>query len=205
MKKETANLEFENTTLLKEVVEKYNWIYRNTSRKCELKINQDKSNKISISDDGKLLPYGLFEIGTYIGSRLIYESYKIELVGWTKKIQKTVFEEEFHPKNETINLFLKDEELNFTIKNATGINSAIGTIKPFINESDFLKIAQFSEFDEIKNLKSKNYLTRNQYRINYSIVKNYLLIFGVDLRYGKDYYRIDLESAFEIKRPKNDF
>jgi hypothetical protein len=206
MRREKANLEFEETGLLLEVIEKYNWMYRNTSRKCDLNLKKTGIHELTITDDGNLIPYGIFEIGTYIGNRLIYDNYRIKLTGWRKLFHETVHESEFHPQEEKITLTLKEnEEVILKIKSATGINSGIGNLKPFLMEKDFLDITEFSQFKEIKYFETINHQTRNNLRINYTIIEKYLLIFGVDLRYGENFYRVDLESVFEINKPEHDF
>lgn len=206
MKKETALLEFEDLELLKTVIENYNQVYRNSSRRCVLKTKSPFEHEIEITDDGQLLPYGIFEIGRHIGYQLMYKNYRIRLTGWKQNFHQTIFESENHPVEESVFLTLENNEaINFKIKKATGYDSEIETVMPFISQSDFEEISTFSLIQIIRHLHWTEQKTQRGLRINYLITGKYLLIFGVDLRYGQNYYRIDLESVYEITKPENDF
>lgn len=206
MKKEIASIKFEDSILLKEVVEKYNWRYGKTSRKCELISDELGNHKITMIDDGKLLPFGIFDIGYSIGEKWMFENYRIKLTGWYKIFDLTLFESKEYPQKEIKQIELKEKHIvDLEIKKATSPNAAIGGIKNYLEESDYGRICSLSKFKLIPNIKSKIYQTKNNLRISYSTTDNYLFIFGTDLRYGKEYYRIDLESVFEIERPNYDF
>jgi len=206
MKEEKAVLEFDELSLIQNVINQYNWRYSKTSRRCEVNSNKLGRHEISIIDDGKLVPFGIFDLGYSIGVKWMNENYRIELTGWYKKFHKTIHEEKKHPKNEEISIELKgDTKINLKIKKATLPNSNISTIKPYLHQRDFTQISNLSEFKILPNLKTKIFQTKNNLNLNYVTKDNYLFIFGTDLRSGKDYYKIDLESVFEIKRPDYDF
>lgn len=206
MRTEKAKLEFGDSKLLEEVVNNYNWVYRNSSRHCDLRIGSYLIHEIEITDDGKLLPYGIFEIGRHIGYRLMYDNYRIRLSGWRKSFHQTIYEGEIFPQGESMTVKLKnDEENTFDIRKAAIQDAEIQTIMPFISKEDFGEIVQFSAFQETQQGNWTTRKTQHNLSINYLLAGNFLLIFGVDIRYGGNHYRVDLESAYEIQRPEHDF
>lgn len=206
MRIEQANLEFEDIELLQAAVRAFNWDHRNTSRKCALKLNPSGIHEITVEDNGNLIPFGLFEIGTYIGYRQMYTNYRIRLGGWRKSFHRTIFEGDFYPQEEMMPLMLNGADgITLQLKSATGYDSGIETIRPFLSQEDFQGITEFSQFREIKHPNATDYKTWQNQKINYSIVGKYLLLFGVDIRYTPAYCRIDMETVFEINKPENDF
>lgn len=205
MIEEKAILEFQDSELLAEVIEQYNKRYSRTSRKCETKEIKPNLYEIKLKDDGKLIPYGIFELGVAIGEKWMSKNYRIKLTGWYKLIKETIYEKQNYPGSEIVSIKLKDDQLfEAQIKKFTSVNSSFGIIRPYLEEEDFDQIASLSEFKLVPNIKSKIYQTDKSLRINFIVKDNYLLIFGTDLKNRSDYYRVDLESVFEIEKHKYD-
>jgi len=203
MKTEIANIEYVDSELLEEVVKWYNHSHRNSTRSCELSKGDKNYHQLKVIDKADLIPYGIYHIGSQIGYLEMNQKFRIKLTGWHKKYDKTIFKSNKHPKDELFFITNKNEnELSFKIRNSTGINSSFGTIQTYLNESDIELIEQKSN---LTRLAPSMFQTYNLKRLNYSISNNLLFLYGTDLRYGKDYYEIELDSIYEIIIPKDDF
>lgn len=203
MKTEIANIEYVDSELLEEVVKWYNHSHRNSTRSCELTIGDKNHHQLKVIDKSDLIPYGLYDVGTQIGYLEMNQKFRIKLSGWHKKYDKIIFKSNKHPIDELFFVTNKNEkELSLKIKSSTGINSSFGTIETYLDELDINLIEQKSK---LTRLSPSMFQTYNRKRLNYSISNNLLFLYGTDLRYGKDYYEIELDSIYEIEIPKDDF
>jgi hypothetical protein len=203
MKTEVANIEYLDSELLEEVVKWYNHSHRNSTRSCELTIGDKSYHQLKVIDKSDLIPFGIYDVGSQIGYLEMNRNFRIKLLGWHKKYDRTIFKSNKHPKDELFFVTNNNEkEKSFKVRNATGINSDFGTIQIYLDELDMNLIEQKSN---LTRLTPSMFQTHNQKRLNYSISNNLLFLYGTDLRYGKAYYEIELDSIFEIEIPKDDF
>jgi hypothetical protein len=196
-----AKFKFNDIDLLEKTVDKFNELYSNTSRNVDLVNLESNSFEIIVTDDGNLLPYGIFNIGTSIGSQMFYKNYRIKLTGKWNRLNKTIYQSSKHPKDEFESIMFDKTEVLVDIKKSTGVSAAIGIIKPFLSNDDFNQVVTNCKFQKIGNPLSNIYTTENGLRINYTIQDNYLIIFGAKLEYGKSNFRVDLDSIYEIELP----
>ncbi|MCO7186726.1 hypothetical protein NH341_14990 [Tenacibaculum sp. XPcli2-G] len=199
MKSKKAILSFEHNEILEETIKTYNKIYKNSSRSVELKQIETNKFEIAVSDDGKLLPYGIYDIASFIGSRIFREKFKLSLCNKRERIYKRIYNSTTPPTDENKTIIFDSKEIKIELIKTTGINSSINTIIPYISEEDYKIIIDLCELKKIEYFNSVSYKTKNDFSINYSIEENYLMIFGVDLKYGKEDYKVDLEGIFELK------
>ena len=199
MKSKKAILSFEHNEILEETIKTYNKIYKNSSRSVELKQIETNKFEIAVSDDGKLLPYGIYDIASFIGSRIFREKFKLSLCNKRERIYKRIYDSTTPPTDENKTIIFDSKEIKIELTKTTGINSSIDTIIPYISEEDYKIIIDLCELKKIEYFNSVSYKTKNDFSINYSIQENYLMIFGVDLKYGKEDYKVDLEGIFELK------
>jgi len=203
MKIETANIEYEDSELLKEVLKWYNHSHRNSTRSCELSLGENNYHQIKVIDKSDLIPFGIYDIGSQIGFMEMNKKFRIKLSGWHKIFDKVIFKSNQHPKDELFSIANKNEnQLAIKIKNSTGINSDFGTLQKYLDELDIITIEENSK---LLRITPSMFQTYKKKRLNYSISDNLLFLYGTDLRYGKDYYEIELDSVYEIEIPKNDF
>ncbi len=201
-----AYLQTENVKDLHEVINWLNERYKLGSRSFSIVENSGNNYEINVNDKSDLIPYGIFEVGSYIGQKWMRKNYRLELGNWQESINKTLFKDEYYPKYEKVNLSLNNKEINeFKVRNAIGITSSLDTLKPFLSQEDYSRIIKFSEFNQIPNIKSFLYTSKEGLNINYHIVNDKLLIFGVKSDYSKEEFEIKLISAFEIKKTNYDF
>ncbi|XRE42168.1 hypothetical protein ACIVBQ_000372 [Tenacibaculum discolor] len=199
MKSRKAILSFEHNEILEETIKTYNKIYKNSSRSVELKQIETNKFEIAVSDDGKLLPYGIYDIASFIGSRIFREKFKLSLCNKRERIYKRIYDSTTPPTDENKTIIFDSKEIKIELTKTTDINSSIDTIIPYISEEDYKIIIDLCELKKIEYFNSVSYKTKNDFSINYSIQENYLMIFGVDLKYGKEDYKVDLEGIFELK------
>ena len=93
-------------------------------------------------------------------------------------------------------------EQSFKIRNGLGINSDYGILHSYLNDRDIKFIEEHSNLQKVS---SSLFLTHNNKNLNFFIKDNLLFLFGTDLRYGKNYYEVELDTIFEIEIPEDDF
>jgi len=203
MKVEEANLYYEDSDLLEEVVKWYNHSHRNSTRSCELTIGHQSQHRLKVIDKVELMPYGLHDIGTQIGHMEMKAKFRIKLTGWFESHNKTIYKSDNHPTNETFSIITQnDTQQNIPVRSATGINSNFATVKQYLFEED---IEQIEDKSNLHKLTPSTFQTSSHKRLNFFIQENNLILFGTDLRYGKNHYEIDLDSIYGIEIPKDDF
>jgi len=201
-----ACLKYEDHNELSKAIKRLNDRYRLGSRAFDLKINAGGKHEIKVTDKSDLVPYGIFEIGTYLGQNWMHKYFRIELGDWQKSINKELFKDEYYPQYEKVKIALrKNQIVEFKIKDAIGITSSINTIKPFLNHNCYKRIAEYSEFKLIENTNSKIHISKDDLMLNYHILSDQLLIFGIKIDYTNNHYEVKLISVFEIKKSEYDF
>lgn len=200
-----AYLKYENIDDLREVVNWLNERYKLGSRTFSLIEKIEGKHEVTVTDKSDLIPYGIFEIGSYIGQKWMRNNYRLELGEWQESINQLLFKDVYYPKYEKVKLSFKNSLIEeFEVRNALGITSSLDTIKPFLSEQNYFRIAQFCEFKKVEYVNSHVYTSNDGLKLNYHIINDQLLIFGTKADYTNKDYEVRLISAFEIKIPKHD-
>ena len=176
-----AKLNYENSQEVGDAINRLNERYKSGSRSFKHIEIAEGLHQIEVRDEIELLPYGIFEVGAFIGARWMHENYRIELGRWQKRINQELFEDDYHPTvYDKTKIYLKDNQpLEFNVKDAVGITSSFNTIKPYFTASTLKRIVEFSEFKQVPNLNSTVYLSKNDLILHYHIFSGFLLIFGI--------------------------
>ncbi len=114
-----AYLDYKNINDLRELVNNLNVKCKLDSRSFTLLENVDGNHELNLIEGIDMLPYGIFQIGCYIGQHWMSKNYRLELGEWQKSVNQVLFKDDYFPTYDKENLSLKNGLLEeFTIKSA---------------------------------------------------------------------------------------
>ena len=100
MKIEKANIEYQNSELLKEVIKWYNHSHRNSSRSSKLKSTSNSKHELTVIDKSDLIPYGIYDIGIQIGFMEMKQKFRIKICKCLGDYKEEIYKSNVYPNNE---------------------------------------------------------------------------------------------------------
>jgi hypothetical protein len=176
MEKETIEIEFEDVQLLKEVIERYNTIYKT---ECELMFSYTQIHLIRIPINSSTFINSIFQIGTQIGMALMIKNYKLQFKGWFKILRKEIESNIQFSYNFNIEFTGEHGEINtVNLIKLNSSDSRIDVIKPYIKQIDYDKMAMENSFTKRAEWNQLNDYSKDGCDLSFIKTENYLLIFS---------------------------